>query len=156
LRFDLKFKICNLKLIRRLYEKAQNIYRRWCPRQSRPAGCGVVIIDENNKIVARYKKYLGEQTNNFAEYSAVILALAEAKKMPLCQGLEIEVLMDSELAVKQLNREYKVKNQELAKLFVKIYNLQHSFKRVSFSHVPREMNRQADLLVNQVIDEAMK
>ncbi|PIP29026.1 ribonuclease H [Candidatus Kuenenbacteria bacterium CG_4_9_14_3_um_filter_39_14] len=121
-----------------------------------PAGCGVVIIDENNKIVARYKKYLGEQTNNFAEYSAVILALAEAKKMPLCQGLEIEVLMDSELAVKQLNREYKVKNQELAKLFVKIYNLQHSFKRVSFSHVPREMNRQADLLVNQVIDEAMK
>ena len=121
-----------------------------------PAGCGVVIIDENNKIVARYKKYLGEQTNNFAEYSAVILALAEVKKMPLCQGLEIEVLMDSELAVKQLNREYKVKNQELAKLFVKIYNLQHSFKRVSFSHVPREMNRQADLLVNQVIDEAMK
>jgi len=121
-----------------------------------PAGCGVVIIDENNKIVARYKKYLGEQTNNFAEYSAVILALAEAKKMPLCQGLEIEVLMDSELAVKQLNREYKVKNQELAKLFVKIYNLQHSFKRVSFSHLPREMNRQADLLVNQVIDEAMK
>ena len=121
-----------------------------------PAGCGVVIIDENNKIVARYKKYLGEQTNNFAEYSPVILALAEAKKMPLCQGLEIEVLMDSELAVKQLNREYKVKNQELAKLFVKIYNLQHSFKRVSFSHVPREMNRQADLLVNQVIDEAMK
>ncbi|OGG86642.1 hypothetical protein A3B87_03005 [Candidatus Kuenenbacteria bacterium RIFCSPHIGHO2_02_FULL_39_13] len=121
-----------------------------------PAGCGAVIIDENNKIVAQYKKYLGEQTNNFAEYSAVILALAEAKKMPLCQGLEIEVLMDSELAVKQLNREYKVKNQELAKLFVKIYNLQHSFKLVNFFHVPREMNRQADLLVNEVIDEAMK
>lgn len=117
-----------------------------------PAGCGVVIIDENNKIVGQCKKYLGEQTNNFAEYSAVILALQEAKKMPLCEGLEIEVSMDSELAVKQLNREYKVKNQELAKLFVKIYNLQHSFKRVSFSYVSREMNKLADKLANQAMD----
>ena len=115
-----------------------------------PAGCGVVIMDEKNKIVATHKKYLGEATNNFAEYSAIVLALEEAKKLKV---EEIEMFLDSELAVKQLNREFKIKNEELGKLFIKIYNLEHSFKKVSFNHIPREMNQLADRLANQAMDE---
>jgi ribonuclease HI len=114
-----------------------------------PAGCGVVIMDEKNKILATQKKYLGETTNNFAEYSAVLLALEQAKKL---KASEVDMFLDSELAVKQLNREFKIKNEGLAKLFVKIYNLQHSFKKVTFSHIPREMNQLADRLANQAMD----
>lgn len=115
-----------------------------------PAGCGVVMMDEDDQLVGKHKKYLGEQTNNFAEYSGVILGLEEAKKLKV---EEIDFFMDSELAVKQLNREFKIKNAGLAKLFIKIYNLQHDFKKVSFSHIPREMNALADKLANLAMDE---
>ncbi len=114
-----------------------------------PAGCGVVMMDEEDRIVGKFKKYLGEQTNNFAEYSGVILGLEEAKKMGVS---EVDFFLDSELAVKQLNREFKVKNEELGKLFIRIYNLEQGFKRVTFSHVPREMNKLADELANQAMD----
>jgi ribonuclease HI len=117
-----------------------------------PAGCGVVMFDEHNKIVGEFKKYLGEHTNNFAEYSAVILAMQEAKKMG---AEELDFYLDSELVVKQLKREYKVKNLELAKLFVKIFNMQQNFKRVNYQHVPREMNKLADKLANVAMDENM-
>ncbi len=115
-----------------------------------PAGAGVIIMDEHEQVIAQHKKYLGKQTNNFAEYSAVILALQAAQKLGV---EEIDFYLDSELVVKQLNREYKVKHPELAKLFVKIYNLQQNFKKVSYSHVPREMNKLADKLANQAMDE---
>ena len=116
-----------------------------------PAGCGAVIFDENCKsILATHKKYLGEQTNNFAEYSAVVLALEEAKKFG---AEELQLFLDSELVVKQLNGEYKIKNQDLGKLFIKIHNLKQNFKKVSFSHVRREQNKLADKLANQAIDK---
>ncbi len=114
-----------------------------------PAGCGVVVLDENNQLIKKIKKYLGHQTNNYAEYSAVILALEETKKM---NADELDFYLDSELVVKQLRREYKIKNQDLAKLFVKIYNLSQSFKRINFNHIPREENKQADNLANQAMD----
>ena len=92
---------------------------------------------------------MGEQTNNFAEYSAVILALQQAQKM----GAEaVDMFLDSELVVKQLNREYKVKNSGLAKLFVKVFNLSQRFRKVTFNHVPREMNKLADKLANEAMD----
>jgi ribonuclease HI len=115
-----------------------------------PAGCGAVIFNESGEIVGRHKLYLGEQTNNYAEYSGIVLALSEAKKL---EAREIELNLDSELAVKQLNREYKVKNPELAKLFVKVFNLAQSFKKVTYSHVPREMNKLADQLANEAMDD---
>jgi len=115
-----------------------------------PAGCGVVMFDEQDNQVSTYKKYLGMTTNNVAEYNGVVLAMQEAKKLG---AEELEFYLDSELVVKQLNREYKVKNSELAKLFVKIYNLQQLFKKVSYQHVPREMNKLADKLANQAMDE---
>lgn len=117
-----------------------------------PAGCGVVILDEEGKVLGKHKKYLGEATNNIAEYSGVVLGLEEARKMG---AEEIEYFLDSELAVKQLKREFRVKNEELGKLFIKIHNLSLNFKKISFSHIPREMNSLADSLANQAMDEGL-
>ncbi|NMB48276.1 ribonuclease HI family protein [Candidatus Kuenenbacteria bacterium] len=115
-----------------------------------PAGVGLVIFDESGeKLLATHKKYIGEATNNVAEYSAVILAMEEAKKMG---AEELGFVLDSELVVKQLNGEYKVKNEDLGKLFIKIYNLRQQFRKVTFRHVPREQNKLADKLVNEAID----
>lgn len=117
-----------------------------------PAGIGVVIWF-GNELAGRHKSYIGEATNNQAEYKAVILALLEAKKLG---AEEAECFLDSELVVKQLNREYKVKDKDLAPLFVQVWNLSLGFKKVTFQHVPREKNKEADKLVNEAIDEALK
>jgi ribonuclease HI len=118
-----------------------------------PAGIGAVIYDEKKNRLAEIAEYIGETTNNQAEYRAVIAALAKAKEF---DAAELEFFLDSELVVRQLNREYKVKNKELAPLFVKVYNLTLGFKKVVFKHVPRELNKEADKLVNRAIDRAVK
>jgi len=115
-----------------------------------PAAAGAVIMDQDNKIIATKKKYLGQATNNIAEYSAVLLGMETAATLGAHQ---LNFFLDSELAVKQLNREYKVKNENIGKLFVKIFNLSHKFKQVTYTHIPREMNKLADKLVNQALDE---
>ena len=118
-----------------------------------PAGIGVVIRKEGN-IVAEVKKYLGDDiTNNWAEYEALVIALNEAKKLGL-KDEHIEVRMDSELIVRQMKREYKVKDKNLKLQFAKVQDLLEHFKRVVFTHVPREENSDADALVNEAIDEA--
>lgn len=108
--------------------------------------------------LGEFKRYLGVATNNQAEYTAIILALEAAKayqqKHP--ELTEIQFFMDSELAVKQLNREYKVRDAILQKLFVQVWNAMHSFKTVTFQHVRREYNKEADRLVNEAIDEAQR
>lgn len=113
-----------------------------------PAGIGVFIKD-----VGEYKEYIGETTNNQAEYRAVILALEKAKELG---AEELEFFLDSELVVKQLNREYKVKNPDLAPLFLQIWNLNQGFKKVTFTHIRREQNKEADALVNKAIDEYIR
>ena len=113
-----------------------------------PAGIGAVIWS-GNELVGRHNAYIGEATNNQAEYKAVILALEEAKKI---DAEELEFFLDSELVVKQINREYKVKDKDLAPLFVQVWNLSLGFKKVTFQHVPREQNKEADKLVNEAID----
>lgn len=116
-----------------------------------PAGIGVVIKDARGKILAAFGDYIGEMTNNQAEYRAMIAALERAKALG---ATEVEAYADSELLVKQLNRQYKVKNKGLAPLFVKIWNLAQSFTQCTFRHIPRERNREADAMVNQAIDRA--
>jgi len=116
-----------------------------------PAGIGALILNEQGKPVARVSKYIGEATNNQAEYSAVIEALKEAKELG---AEELEFYLDSELVVKQLNREYKVKDPDLAPLFLQIYNLSLGFRKTIFKYVPREQNEEADRLVNLAIDKA--
>ncbi len=88
-------------------------------------------------------------TNNQAEYTGIIEGLKKAHELGYN---EVEGFMDSELAVKQLNGEYRVKNAELAKLFLQIHNLKTHFRNVTFTHVRREYNTAADALVNKTID----
>lgn len=114
-----------------------------------PGGIGCVFKDEKGVTVATISEYIGEATNNQAEYKAVIAAIKKAKELG---GEELEFYLDSELVVRQLNREYRVKDKNLAPLFVQIYNATLSFKKVIFKHIPREMNEEADRLVNLAID----
>ncbi|OGG58143.1 hypothetical protein A2853_01345 [Candidatus Kaiserbacteria bacterium RIFCSPHIGHO2_01_FULL_55_17] len=119
-----------------------------------PAGAGVVAFDGEKKLF-ELKKYIGERTNNWAEYEAVILALTEAKKRGLA-GREIEVRMDSELIQRQLTNEYQIKEETLWPQYVKVHNLLVAhFPDAKFVHVRREQNKEADRLVNEAVDEAI-
>lgn len=114
-----------------------------------PAGIGAVIYNDRREVVAEISEYLGVATNNQAEYRAVIAALEKARQL---SADELAFFLDSELVVKQLNREYKVKNRELAPLFLSIHNLSVGFKKIVYSHIPREQNGRADALANKAMD----
>jgi ribonuclease HI len=114
-----------------------------------PAGLGVYITDEDGNVLLEHSRFLGDRTNNQAEYMAILDALRQAQVLG---AEEVDMRMDSELAVKQLNHEYKVKNSELAELFLKVWNMTQMFKKVTFTHVRREKNKEADRLVNVAID----
>lgn len=116
-----------------------------------PAAIGAVLADTSGKTLAEISECIGETTNNQAEYRAVIAALAAAKKL---NATELEFYLDSELVVKQLKGEYKMKNKDLAPLFAQICQEKFNFKQVSFTHVRRELNKAADALVNQALDNA--
>lgn len=114
-----------------------------------PAGIGVVLYNEKKERIAEISKYLGVTTNNQAEYTALIEGLKKAKDLG---AKEVAVFMDSELVVKQLKHEYKVKNKDLAPLFLQVYNLSLNFSKISFTHVYREHNSEADKLANEAMD----
>ena len=114
-----------------------------------PSALGVVVGDKE------YGEYLGEHTNNYAEYQALIFALKKAKQLigkKKAEDAELEVRMDSELIVRQMNGEYKIKEPELQMLFVQVWNLKLDFKTVEFVHIPREQNKRADRMVNKALD----
>ena len=119
-----------------------------------PAAIGVVI--ESDLIGKKeYGEYIGEATNNEAEYRAVIFALKKLKQLigsDKCSASSVEFLLDSELIAKQLNKEYKLKDKNIQNFFIEIWNLTFDFGGVSFRHIPREENREADRIVNQVLD----
>ena len=106
-------------------------------------------------MIAEVKKYLGDRlTNNWAEYEALIIALTEAKKLGLSSE-HIEIRMDSELIVKQMKGEYKVKDAGLKQQHAKVQSfLDEDFSIVRFVHVRRGENSAADALVNEALDEA--
>ena len=114
-----------------------------------PAGIGAILQDVDGKVIAQISRHLGETTNNQAEYRALIAGLEKAQDLKF---QEVDCYLDSELVVKQLNREYKVKNAELAPLFLKVHNLSLSFKKIKFTHVRREQNKEADRLANEAMD----
>lgn len=118
------------------------------------AGIGAVIRDDE-LVLAELKKYLGIQTNNWAEYEALIMALTEAKRLGLINR-HLEVRMDSELIVKQMHGEYRVKDAELKKQNAKVCELITHFLSVTFTHVRREFNKDADRLANEAMDEGTK
>ena len=122
-----------------------------------PSGIGGAVYavkeDGSEELLAEVSEYIGITTNNQAEYKAIIATLEKA----LEYGSEkIEMRMDSELAVKLLKGEYRVKNPGLAQLFLKIANLRTKCKSISFTHVRREFNTVADALVNLAIDKALQ
>jgi ribonuclease HI len=118
-----------------------------------PAAVGVVLKNSVGKIVREVGSYLGETTNNQAEYKALILGLRTAIE----QGVtNLVCYLDSELVVKQLTGEYKVKNIGLKPLTTEVAALEKSFEDVSYIHVTRDKNKKADQLVNQVLDEVAK
>lgn len=113
------------------------------------AGAGAVIKDSSGKIVRELKKFLGVATNNSAEYRAFIMAIEEAI---LLKASDIRVYSDSELLVRQLNGQYKVKSPELRELYLRAVELLSGFQRYTVTHIPREQNPLADSLANQAID----
>ena len=115
-----------------------------------PAAYGVVIRDPRGEAVARLKKYIGNNTNNVAEYFGLIAALDYAQNHGI-RALRIE--SDSELLVKQMRGQYKVKSAELRPLFERARKMSQSFESFRINHVYREQNREADALVNQALDE---
>ena len=119
-----------------------------------PAGAGYVFMDDE-KIIHEGKKYLGDGiTNNWAEYEAVVLALTDA----VTQGFEkkeVEIRMDSKLAVEQICGNWKIKEPTLKPQVAKVHALLTKFPAFKFVHVPREENAEADRLVNEAIDEAL-
>ncbi len=117
-----------------------------------PAGAGAVIVNADGHIVARIGKFLGDNTNNFAEYMGLILGLKRAKAMGI---RELDVFSDSELVVKQLSGDYAVKAENLRPLHAEAKALLEGFGDVKVRHVPREENADADLMSNRAIDERL-
>lgn len=119
-----------------------------------PAAIGVII--EGSGIGKKeYGEYIGVTTNNEAEYQAVIFALKKLKQLvgnDKARTSQVVFYMDSELLVKQLTHQYKVKEENIQKLFLEVHNLQLDFGKVEFKHVLRGKNTEADRLVNQVLD----
>jgi ribonuclease HI len=116
-----------------------------------PASYGVVIRDPRGEIVARLKKYIGRTTNNVAEYYGLIAALDYAQSNNI-RALYVE--SDSELLVKQMRGQYKVKSADLQPLFERAKKMSRTFASFQIRHVYREQNREADVLANEAMDEA--
>lgn len=119
-----------------------------------PAAAGAVLLSaDGTTVLDKISVYLGEATNNQAEYRGIELALARALELG---AQEVECFLDSELVVQQLNLKYKVKNQGLGPLFIKTWNLVQRFQKATFRAIPREKNKAADQLVNQALDRELK
>jgi len=115
------------------------------------AGAGVYILQEGRP--ASMARYLGKTTNNIAEYTAAIIGLEYAVK----QGATgVRLYADSELLVKQLNGLYRVRNEGLKPLYLKVKELIATIGRVEVQYIPREMNKEADALANKAIDEKIR
>lgn len=115
-----------------------------------PAAIGVVIGDKE------YAEYIGESTNNVAEYKAIIFALKKVKHLlgkSKLKNTKIIINSDSELVVNQLNGKFKILEKDLQPLFIEIWNLKFDFPYLKFNYVSREKNKKADYLVNQAIEK---
>ena len=115
-----------------------------------PSASGFVIYDANDKIIVRAANYIGITTNNQAEYISIKNALKYASKL---SAKEFHAFLDSQLLINQLNGIYKVKNQDLLPIYLSVKELEKTFNKLTFSHVPRENNKVADAMVNESLDK---
>jgi len=114
-----------------------------------PAAIGYVIQDNNGQTIETGSKFIGTKTNNEAEYMALISALKQASKL---NADTVNVFADSELIIKQVKKEYRVRQPHLQLLLNKVENLIKNFNKVTFTHIKRKFNKEADSLVNQTLD----
>jgi ribonuclease HI len=115
-----------------------------------PAASGAVLLDPNGELVEEIGAYLGIATNNVAEWTALVIGLEAAAKRGIRR---LGVRLDSELVVKQLRGEYRVKHAGLQPLYRRALDLLRKFAEVDVRHVRREQNKLADKLVNRVLDQ---
>ncbi|MGF7186795.1 ribonuclease HI [Desulfitispora alkaliphila] len=115
------------------------------------AGIGVLLLDENESVLKELSEFIGDATNNVAEYTAVIRALEVGLELG---GIEFKLYTDSELLTKQIKGEYKVKNEGLIPLYQQVLNLKKEYDKFDVEHIRREYNKEADKLANQGIDQA--
>ena len=124
-----------------------------------PSGIGAAVYNENNEIIKEYSEYIGEGTNNEAEYQAVIFALKKIKHLfgkKKIKELDIEIKSDSEFLVKQAQGKYKVLEPRIQSLFLEVWNLKIDFGKIAFFHILREENKKADALANEALDKKAK
>lgn len=119
-----------------------------------PAGSGAIIRNEDGETVATVSEFLGVATNNVAEYTAVLRALEKLAVVleSKASEAEVRVCMDSMLVVKQMTGEWKLKHPGLKPLAARVSELVYLFKAVSFEHVYRDFNKDADRLANEAMD----
>jgi ribonuclease HI len=116
-----------------------------------PAAVGVYL----ESLHKQFGHYIGTKTNNEAEYEAVIFGLKKIKQIvgkDKTKNVEVECFLDSELVERQLNHIYKIKEENIQKLFIEVWNLMLDFGKISFNHIPREKNKVADKMVNEALD----
>ncbi|MEW6623547.1 MAG: ribonuclease HI family protein [Bacillota bacterium] len=117
------------------------------------AGIGIIILDADGHVLAEECDYIGQSTNNIAEYTAVIRGLKRAKVLG---ARSVNLFADSQLLVRQLTGQYKVKNEGLKPLYEQVRKLIDAFKSFNAIHIPREENKAADRLANKALDEFIK
>lgn len=114
------------------------------------AAYAFLLLKMDDTVVEKYGEFIGTTTNNQAEYKGLIAGLSRAQSLGI---KKLHVYMDSELIIKQLNGEYKVKHPDMALLFNQASNIAKQFDVISFTHVPRALNSQADAEVNIQLDK---
>jgi len=120
-----------------------------------PSGAGAVVFDETGKVLAEVSKFIGDTTNNVAEYTAIIEGLLAAKKVAgkSHRKIPVEIRMDSELVIRQMIGRYKVKHPNLKPLHNKVMGIiGEDFPNITYTHVPRDKNSHADRLANEAMD----
>ena len=114
-----------------------------------PAAIGIVVKDGKGNVIKEVGKYIGKTTNNEAEYRALVSGLDSVLDKDVN---EVDCFLDSLLVVKQLNGDFKVKNANIKRFWNEIKRLERNFKKITYNHIERSKNSEADALVNEVLD----
>ncbi|RMF89226.1 MAG: reverse transcriptase-like protein [Nitrospinota bacterium] len=117
------------------------------------AAAGVVFYDQQGTLIEEVGRYLGETTNNVAEYQGLLLALQRAQALGI---RSLEIFSDSQLLTKQLNGHYQVKSPHLLPLYRQVKQLMQAFEYVTIRYVPRTANQRADRVANRALEEGLK
>ena len=114
-----------------------------------PAAIGIVVKNEKGEVIKEIGKYIGETTNNEAEYRALLDGLDSILEKDV---ENVDCFLDSQLVVRQLNGEFKVKSMNIKRFWKEVKRMERNFKKITYTHIERGKNGEADSLVNEVLD----